>query len=473
MGRAWVKRWSPKPPTGRGNLVPCLTIHPKTSIERIDWDLPPSKSHAIRALALAAQCEGVTVIHGLEHAGQDVVSMRRCLAQLGVRCTDLDASGQPMALDSNADHQPPPGSMSWSVQGVGVSGFRQPSSVLHAGNSGTALRFLMALCARLQGPVMLDGDATLRSRAYPVMFASLAQMGLDLSYGVEEEGLPLLMKGPWKVPQTLAMDATHSSQPLSAWKIASAAFPHPVRIELAGEAVSREHRRLTWKMAQEFGCDEATDSLTLIPWTPRAGTDVHIPVDASMLAFPMLTVIATGTTVTLPQLPSHSHSLGHDILLECAADLGVIVHDSTLTRGKSELNPLELDLRDGNDLITPLAAMMALGGGGTIDGVAHAAHKESNRLQGTVNLLEQFGLMATVKDAVVRVPGHQTITTPKAPVQTWGDHRMQMTALVLALACDDEVAVVGDRLHEVADPDAVARWQRVGVSISATLLDSS
>jgi hypothetical protein len=40
-----------------------------------------------------------------------------------------------------------------------------------------------------------------------------------------------------------------------------------------------------------------------------------------------------------------------------------------------------------------------------------------------------------------------------------------MTALVLAMGCGRDVLVEGADLHEVADPEAVQRWQAAGVSI--------
>ena len=50
-------------------------------------------------------------------------------------------------------------------------------------------------------------------------------------------------------------------------------------------------------------------------------------------------------------------------------------------------------LRDSNDLITPMAAWLAIGEGGTISGASHAALKESNRITKTVEMLSQFGIM--------------------------------------------------------------------------------
>ena len=215
MGKAWVKRWSPKVKDGMGSLVPALKITQNPSIEKLTWNLSPSKSHAIRWLALAAQSEQEVVLRGLGNAGQDIVSMRRCLGQMGVVITDLDADGNMLEVSTNDDDQPAKGSVAWKVHGVGAHGLKPPISVLHAGNSGTALRILMALCARFDVPVMLDGDASLRSRNHDIMIQALKDLGVSVSFGTGVEGLPLLVEGPWVPQDGLTIDISTSSQPVT------------------------------------------------------------------------------------------------------------------------------------------------------------------------------------------------------------------------------------------------------------------
>ena len=148
MSKGWVKGSSPNREDGEEGPIPALKIEPPKSIERILWNLPSSKSHAIRWLALAAQSNQDVVLQNLEHAGQDIVSMRRCLSRMGVKITDLNADGDALEAPANHDGQPTKGSVAWKVHGVGPNGLKAPSGVLDAGNSGTALRVLMALSAR-------------------------------------------------------------------------------------------------------------------------------------------------------------------------------------------------------------------------------------------------------------------------------------------------------------------------------------
>lgn len=445
-----------------------LSIRRKTSIERINWSLPPSKSHAIRWLTLAAQSQQEVVLRGMEHAGQDVISMRRCLVQMGVNVSDLDRDGQPLALANNVDEQPANETAAWKVAGVGPNGMHPPVSVLHAGNSGTSLRILMALVSLYNVPVMVDGDASLRSRSYGAMLSSFEQLGVACSKGTDAEGLPWLIQGPINATAPLHLDVGSSSQPTTAWCLAAPGFSSALQVHFEGDPVSRRHAALTMEMCEATGSDPLSKGV-FRPWQPTFSSgEVIVPRDCSMVSFAFLAVQALQSEVLVEAMPLPEDSLGHEVLFDIAASLGITVSD-TLLKPSQTSKSIDIDLRDANDLITPLAATLALGAGGLIHGAPHAAHKETNRLSGTVNLLKQFGLESSLEEDGLRVPGGQRLVTPIAPVQTYSDHRMQMTALILAAACDEEVLVEGPSLHTVADPDAVDRLRACGVEIEARL----
>ena len=469
MARAWVKRWSPHRGEGKGSLVPALSVQPNKSIEKMHWNLPPSKSHAIRWLALAAQSTQTVRLDNMAWAGQDIVSMRRCLRQLGVRIIDLDGAGKPFGVEANLDDQPPSGTVSWEVAGNGPDALRAPVSVLHAGNSGTALRILMAICARFDVPVMVDGDASLRARNHDVMVGALETLGVRASRGAGVEGLPLLLQGPWQPEGDLPLDISTSSQPTTAFCLAAPALPNSIIIKSSGEGVSLRHSSLTKAMCVQTGAQEALHDGYLEPWTPAfEETSVMMPPDASMLAFACLATRVCRIPITVEALPTPGDALGHDVLMDHLTPLGLAREGSTFSVIETTTT-VEVDLRHANDLITPVAAMLALGGGGTIVGAEHAAFKETDRTHGTVALLAQFGLSSTYEGGQLDVPGGQTVAQPSGLVETYGDHRMQMTALVLAMGCSAPVLIEGDDLHEVADPEAIERWQCLGVKIEPVL----
>ena len=438
------------------------------SIEKIPWRLPPSKSHAIRWLALAAQSEQKVVIHNLAHAGQDILSMRRCLGQLGVRITDLNDLGEALVSGDDSSENPPQGTVSWCVEGVGVTGLKLPTSVLDAGNSGTALRILMALCARLNGSVTVDGDASLRSRNHDVLTGALQQLGVKVARIEGGENLPLRLEGPWNPTGSLTLDISTSSQPTTALCLAAAALPSSIKLENQGIGVSLRHSELTKLLCEQTGASSSIHEGELHPWTPKIdGSSTVLPPDASMLSFAFLAA-KVAESVDVDHLPEKRDALGHEVLFEFAPFFGLQLKDSTITNVSGGQHAI-VDLRHGNDLITPVAALLALAKGGEIIGAEHAAYKETDRTRGTVALLKQFGLDASFADGRLVVPGGQELVSPKGLVRTFGDHRMQMTALVLAMGCTGDVTIEGSQLHEVADPEALTRWRLAGAEIETFL----
>ena len=98
----------------------------------------------------------------------------------------------------------------------------------------------------------------------------------------------------------------------------------------------------------------------------------------------------------------------------------------------------------------------------------HAAHKESNRIQGIISVLASFGLDAEAAEDGVVVPGGQRPSSPERPVDAREDHRLMMTATCLGAAVGAEV--IGPRLHRVADPRFLERLSKAGLSTQARMV---
>jgi 3-phosphoshikimate 1-carboxyvinyltransferase len=175
------------------------------------------------------------------------------------------------------------------------------------------------------------------------------------------------------------------------------------------------------------------DGAIIEPWRPITPGEAKIPGELSLLPLAML----------LAEL--------HDVDVEIAGN------DLELSGSLMELaeRAEELDLRDESDIIAPAAALMALGNGGRIRGVAHARGKESDRISSTVDLLECFGMEATETNDGIEVAGGQTLVRPMLPVDSQGDHRLAMTAMTLASKCGGSVA--GAEVCAVTDPDFIEK----------------
>jgi len=434
MAKGWVKRWGSRGKGHRPSHIPALQVHP-TDISNDDWVLPPSKSHLIRMMHLCALSPNKHQLTGFSKLGEDAESMKRCLTQLGVGFSDLGHGIE--------------------ITGTGINGFHRSPSVLHAGNSGTALRLLLGLTSRLPFVSMSDGDSSLRNRNHSTLLDALSLLGVNLSYGVEQERLPILVHGPWQGEEAI-VDVSKSSQPYSSLLLASCGLESDCVIHKKGVSVSRRHSGLTIELMEKCGAAiEITEEKTIIsPWTSNPPSKWNVPSDGSMMSFPILACLLTKQPIRIENPVDANDALGHEILLDHLSSFGISYHDMTL-RCDGTSDEVDMDLRDANDLLPPLAAILALSGGGRLRGAAHAKHKESNRIRSTKKLLEAFGLTATIEDDGLSIEGGQTLSMPDSLVDTYGDHRIQMTAVLLATQTG--ATVEGPSLHRIADPEFLTR----------------
>ncbi len=309
----------------------------------------------------------------------------------------------------------------WDGEVMRGGELREPSSRLDCKNSGTALRFLIGQAATCGFKIVLDGDPSLRARSSLLLPKSL---GVEVATKSNDCEYPMEITGPFNL-ESVEIDVSKTSQFHSSILLMTPRT-NGFSIATKGDAVSRNHSELTWDLCKKTGAE-----IPGKPWVVSC-PDVIIPPDASMMAFAKL------ANLSVENAPDNSDSIGHLL-------------DST-------------ELRDSNDLITPMAAWLALGEGGTITGAKHAAYKESNRITRTADLLSQFSIDSTINPDGLSVLGGQQPKKPDGIVKTYGDHRIQMTAILLASICGG--LVEGSDLHKVAWPSYLDQLIDCGLDVT-------
>ena len=391
-----------------------LSIEPMDLEGPLHWALPPSKSHMIRWMVLAAQSSGTVALHFSQEPGRDVSSMAECLKALGavIECNDSE----------------------WVISGVGRDGFKTPVSTLNCGNSGTTARFLMAMAAGMSETVEIDGDDSLRGRDMSVIAGVLRDLGCSVS----RDTLPLTVAGPLESGTTV-VDLSSSSQALSAMLLAAPRFPSSVTLETVGRSVSRGYYEMSFEIAESCGSQNrfSEDVNEIVPWEVTVPKAVMMPTEDSLLPIAML----------ISEL--HGASLELEIEGETSPVIVGLARQSAV-----------LDLRDESDLICPAAALMAIGNGGRIIGAAHSRGKESDRIGSTVYLLRTFGMDAEATEDGLDIPGNQSPSRPEIPVDSHQDHRLAMTAMALASSCGGVVSE--PEICAVSDPGFIPRLLGLG-----------
>ena len=162
---------------------------------------PPSKSATNRALVLAALSPTpVEVIRPLD--SEDTRALARCLRALGAR---IEASREGLRIQG-------------PLHGAGGE-----EILLDARDSGTAARFLAALAASTPGRFLLTGSPSLRARPMRELAQALRSLGAELVSREAEDGLPLSIRGEALRSGAVSVDASRSSQFVSALLLAAVA----------------------------------------------------------------------------------------------------------------------------------------------------------------------------------------------------------------------------------------------------------
>src|SRR5882757_2640208 len=213
---------------------PILPIQPFTRPVRGGVTLPGSKSITNRALILAALGPKTVTLRGALFS-RDTRIMVAALRQLGFK----------VETDENA--------LTITITGRGGE-IPVAEATLDIGNAGTAARFLTAfVCLRPNGVYHFDGDEAMRRRPIGALLEALEAQGAKAS----ARNFPFTLKTAGLRGGTVELDASESSQMLSALLMVAPHAKSPLTVKLKGEAGSKPFVTMTEAMLKQFAAGPA------------------------------------------------------------------------------------------------------------------------------------------------------------------------------------------------------------------------
>ena len=372
--------------------------------------------------------------------------MLGCLRGLGVEITE------------HSDCDLWPGEECFEVAGVGLDGLKEPSDVLHAGNSGTTTRLVAGLLAGQSFLSVLTGDDSLRSRPMGRIVEPLREMGAVFMGRNIDTLLPLSVRGGDLNAIEYDLKVA-SAQVKSAILIAGLYANGRTAVRSPGQ--SRDH---TERMMRHMGADVDIDDLTVSVQTSNlSATNVRVPGDISSAAFWMVAGAAhPNASIRLTNVginPSRTgvievlRSMGASLrmenvvedALEPAAD---IVVESSDLRGVEIANEI---IPQVIDELPVLALAAARAKGETVIRDAEELRvKESDRITATVTGLAGLGAdIEETPDGMVIRGGRKLRGTA---VSSFGDHRIAMTMGIAGTISHGETAIDGADAADVSYP---------------------
>jgi len=240
---------------------------------------PGSKSITNRALLLAALAKGTSHLTGALKS-KDTSLMAAALRQMGVGVDEPDAT-------------------SFVVRSAGF--LAAPAEPLFLGNAGTAVRFLTAAVARVDGVVVVDGDEAMRKRPIGPLVTALRSLGIAAS---APTGCPPVMiegRGHFGAGR-VEIDGGLSSQYVSALLMAAPFGEGAIDVALTGKDLdARGYVDLTVAAMSAFGASvTAIDQTTWrVAPTKYQAADFRIEPDASAATYLWAASALTGGNIDL------------------------------------------------------------------------------------------------------------------------------------------------------------------------------
>lgn len=413
-------------------MTDSLLIQPVTRPVDGTVRVPGSKSITNRALLLAALADGTSRLEGALFS-DDTQYMSESLRSLGIPVT-ADAGAELFEVEGQGGHIP------------------VPSAELFVGNSGTASRFLTALCALGSGPYRLDGVPRMRERPIRDLLSALQQLGIKAR---DENGtgcLPVVVESQgWRGGKT-RMRGDVSSQFLSALLMVAPLSESGIEIEIEGELFSEPYIQITLSMMDQWGVRVAERHMRRFyaegQQKYRAQT-YQIEPDASGASYFWAAAALTGGRVRVEGIGLTSLQ-GDAEFLYVLAQMGCDIEDGDNfieVRGPGQLRGVDVDMNAISDTVMTLAAIAPFADGiTTIRNVAHIRHKETDRIHAVVTELRRLGV--TVDERPDGLTIHPANHLKLARIETYDDHRMAMSFAITGLRSPGV---------EILDPGCVAK----------------
>lgn len=404
---------------------------------------PPSKSVFHRLIICAALCEGTSEIKPLP-SSDDINATLGAVKSLGADIEYTDSSV--------------------IIKGIGNFEASSDAFKINCGESGSTLRFLIPVAAALGKKASFNGSGRLPNRPMDAYVPVLKEHGIDVKYdGV----LPFSVSGKLSAGE-FRIPADISSQFITGLLFALPLLEGDSEIVFTTPLQSAPYIDITVSVLNSFGITVTpTESGFFVKGNQRyTPCNIVCEGDWSNAAFLLCAGAANGN-VTCKGLNLNSKQ-GDKKIVDILRRFGatcvereneVIVHSDSLLHG------IEIDASDIPDLIPVLCAVAACAECKTyIYNASRLRIKESDRIAAVEDVLNRLGVKTEST--------FDTLTVYPSPVHggeinSFNDHRIAMTAAVLALKADSEVTIHGAECVNKSFPDFFTRYGEIGGRFSA------
>ncbi len=410
--------------------------------------IPSSKSHTIRAVAIASLADGQSTIRR-PLVSNDTLSAVNCYRQLGAEIDTRDSS-------------------CWKVIGTGGQ-IKSPRKIIDVGNSGTTLRLAMgsAALARAGQVSTFTGDEQTRNRSIGPLMEALGNLGAKCTSVKTNGKAPVEVTGGLKGGRTAI--AAVSSQYLSSLLLCAPLAKEDTEIDVALlNEPGYVQMTLDWLDKQGIEYENRNFRKFKIKGNQKyKAFDAVIPADFSSATFFFCAAALAADEVTLLGLDfsdSQPDKAVVDYLKTMGAD--IIIEPKAVTVKAAPLKGIEIDMNKTPDALPAMAVTAAFAEGTTkLINAPQARGKETDRIKCMAEELKKLSVdVEELSDGLII---HRSEVRP-AKLHGWADHRIVMALSLAGLVVEGECSIDTAEAMSVTFPDYVELMKSIGANMETT-----
>ena len=330
-------------------------------------------------------------------------------------------------------------------------------SQIDAGSSGTALRFVTAVCASSPGAdYIITGTERLMQRPMAPMIEILRKMGAGVQTLGENETGPYRVTGNKLEGGEFSIRGDISSQFISALMLVAPSWNKGMKLWFDTPLVSRPYVEMTARFMNLFGLEvKLNDAMVEVkPGKYHEPRGFQVEADWSSASFFYEACSLGCKDVEIEGLIPPGDSLqGDSVTATIFSKLGVTTsYDDkgvSLNSGGEKPERLEQDFKDWPDLVLPVAVACLYGDVNfKFTGIANLRVKESDRIDSLISESLKLGFVVKADQNSIIWEGEKTEATTDPVIDPHGDHRVAMSFAMVALKTG---------MIKISDPDVVRK----------------
>lgn len=310
-------------------------------------------------------------------------------------------------------------------------------------HSGTAMRFLTAFFSIKENrEVILTGSYRMQERPISILVETLKKLGGKIFYEKKNGYPPLRIMGNKLLGGEINIDATISSQYISALMLIASKFENGLKIYLSNKITSISYINMTLKVLKKLSINVLWNQNILYIQNKKFKKQMKIIIESdwsSASYYYSLVALSKKADLNL-KFFNKKNIQGDSIISNIYKDffnVKTFFHKNEINLKKIidiDLNSIDIDLNSTPDIAqTIVVTCTGLKIQCVLRGLETLKIKETDRLNALKNELSKLGVKSIITNSSIELVNFNEIKKNEIYIYTYDDHRMAMSFSTLGI----------------------------------------